>query len=373
MTLAETERHAGWTLSAVAVGLPGSALPRPDAPLSDAVWRVLVQGMRSEHLTGLLLEAVDSGLWPATDEQRAGLLDLHITVLGQTLLLDRTLLDVTRALDEAGIEVRVLKGAAVAHLDYADPGLRAFGDVDLLVRSEDADRLEAVLTGLGARRDQPAARPGFDRKFGKSFTYVLPGGHEIDVHRTFVMGPYGLAVDLDGLWASHAVFSLGEQALTALPDEARILHAAFGAVLSDWPPRLRPRRDLAAMVLDGGHDPERVIALAQSWRAEAVLATAINETWQAFRLADVTGLNAWAQRYQIGSRDRRLLALYRRLDPPYSQLALHSLRLVPGLRDKTTFVSSLVLPSRDFLDRRGMSWPRYVWRGTRRALRRSPT
>ena len=32
-----------------------------------------------------------------------------------------------------GIRSRVLKGPAVAHLDYPDPALRAFGDVDLLV------------------------------------------------------------------------------------------------------------------------------------------------------------------------------------------------------------------------------------------------
>ena len=53
---------------------------------------------------------------------------------------------------------------------------------------------------MGGQRDQPPARPGFDRRFGKSFTYLMPGGVEVDVHRTFVMGPFGLTIELDDLW-----------------------------------------------------------------------------------------------------------------------------------------------------------------------------
>ena len=368
MTVTEAVRAQDWVASAVACGIPGATLPVPDAPLAGPEWAALVQAVRSEHLSGLLLAAIEAGQWPATDEQRDFLWEMHLGVLGQTLFLERTLLAMTDALDAADIETRVLKGPAVAHLDYASPGVRAYGDLDLLVRADDLDRVEEVLSGQGGKRVQPAARPGFDRRFGKSFTYRLADGHEVDVHRTFVMGPYGLAVDLESVWGTHTLFRVGDKSLAALADEARLLHAAFGTVLSDWPPRLRPRRDLAEMVLGGVHDAERVIDLAKQWRAEAVLASAVTTTWESFQIADVTALSEWARHFTIDARDRRLLALYRRPDPPYSQLALHSLGLVPGVRDKAAFVTSLALPSRQFLKQRGTSWPRYIGRGTVRAL-----
>ena len=50
------------------------------------------------------------------------------------LRLERVALDVTADLAAAGIETRLLKGAATARLDYDDPSWRSFGDVDLLVR-----------------------------------------------------------------------------------------------------------------------------------------------------------------------------------------------------------------------------------------------
>jgi hypothetical protein len=369
---ADVAEVGGVTAAAAATGLPGASRVPPQAPLPDDEWDQLLADLIAERLTGLLYAAVADGGWPATDTQRESLLDLHLKVLGSSLLLERTLLHVVEALAAESIEVRVLKGVAVAQLDYAHPAQRAFGDMDLLVRADDAERVGDVLSNLGGRRDQPAARPGFDRRFGKSFTYLLPGAFEVDVHRTFVMGPYGLTIDLDDLWHRGQTFRLGGRDLVAVSPEVRLLHAAYSAVLSNWPPRLRPRRDVAQMVLNGSYHADRVIAMAKSWRAEAVLATAINETWQAFDLADVTALTAWAEHYHLTDQDRRLLSLYRRPDPPYSQLALHSLSALPGLPEKVAFVSALSLPKKEFLQRRGTSLPKYLLRGTRRALRRRP-
>ena len=102
----------------------------------------------------------------------------------------------------AGIGYRVLKGPAVAHLDYADPAQRAFGDVDVLVESTAYDDALGVLAASGARRRYTEVRPGFDRRWGKGACLVAADGTQIDVHRTFVAGPFGLTIDLDELFAA---------------------------------------------------------------------------------------------------------------------------------------------------------------------------
>jgi hypothetical protein len=55
------------------------------------------------------------------------------------------LLAVIDLLTEATIETRVLKGAAVAHLDYSRPAQRSFIDLDILARGEHFDRAEQTL------------------------------------------------------------------------------------------------------------------------------------------------------------------------------------------------------------------------------------
>ena len=96
-------------------------------------------GCGRRRTTGLLLEAVaGTGRPPPTACRTA---PPQTQRLGQSLVLERTLLEVSGELTP-GIPHRVLKGAAVAMLDYPDPTLRAFGDIDLLVRADDCQRLE---------------------------------------------------------------------------------------------------------------------------------------------------------------------------------------------------------------------------------------
>ena len=61
----------------------------------------------------------------------------------------RVVADVASAMTQAGVPFLVLKGAALAHLLYGDPGLRPMRDVDLLIRKADAGRALDVLLRCG--------------------------------------------------------------------------------------------------------------------------------------------------------------------------------------------------------------------------------
>jgi hypothetical protein len=63
----------------------------------------------------------------------------------------RVIADVASAMERAGVPFLVLKGAALAHLVYGDPGLRPMRDVDLLIRKVDAGRALDVLMRRGFR------------------------------------------------------------------------------------------------------------------------------------------------------------------------------------------------------------------------------
>jgi Uncharacterised nucleotidyltransferase len=193
----------------------------------------VLAGVSGHRVTGHMVRALDDGAFAAKNDQQAAALEAHERALAVELPLERLLLTTMCQLDVANIPARVLRGPAVAHTVYLEPGLRSFADVDLLVRREDYDTALALLCARGARRRYQEPRKGFDRRFGKGVCLEIPGGLglEIDLHGTFVAGPFGLAVDTGALFESNTRFVLGGQELYGLDPEARFLDSCYQAAL----------------------------------------------------------------------------------------------------------------------------------------------
>jgi hypothetical protein len=316
-----------------------------------------------------MLNAIIDGTFPVTSEQWQQAEAAHRASMVTALDLEATLLRTVAVFDQAGIDHRVLKGSAVAHLDYSDPAIRSFGDVDLLVRPSQFDAAVEVLTALGHRRKFPEPRRGFDRRFGKGTCLIAQNAHEIDLHRTLAMGPYGVRIDLDTLWRRSSRFELGGRQLSALGAEERFLHACFHAALGDNPSRLASLRDVAQMHLSGRLDPGLTRELISSWEADAVVARALRLAAEALGLEPAGPLASWATEFSPGRRDRRFLAVYGGVTPTYAAKSFAAIRAIPGLRDKAAFVFTLALPDRDYVRQRHEGAIRRWRRGLRQILR----
>ncbi|MGH9297047.1 MAG: nucleotidyltransferase family protein [Acidimicrobiales bacterium] len=361
-------------------GLPG----RPDdgdtvqhryasgQPLSAADWTVFFDETREQRMLGLLAAAVLDDAIAVSDEQATEVHKAHVAALCADLARERELLDVVAVLDRAGLDHRVLKGSAVANLDYASPSLRSFVDVDLLVRAEEWDSAIWSLKEAGWEREFEEPRPGFDRRFIKSMVLkpADPLAGELDLHRTLALGPFGLTVRLADLWQSHEPFSLGGRYLRALPAEQRFLHACFHAALGDLPPRLVPLRDLAEMSLSGRLDMETVFRLAASWRAEAVLRRSVVLAWEVLGLDPAAEILRRCLELEPRARETRALELYLTSRRSYVGLCLAALPVIPGPLDKARYLTALAFPKRDFVASR-YAGNASRWRTAAQALRRS--
>lgn len=356
--------------SVAASGLAGAAGDWPPEPLADDAWSLLMHDVRSGAITGLLADVVDQGLLPVTENQRAEVGQVHTAHLHTCLLLEEHLLATVDLLAGAGVEVRVLKGPAVAHLDYHDPSQRTFGDIDLLVRSHDYDAAVRALVDSGGARRYREVRPGFDRRFGKGACVVAPSGFETDLHRTLVMGPFGLWLDLEAVWSSAQPFRLGGRDLLALGVEGRFLSACYHAALGDSVPRLGQLRDVAQL-LRGAPVPvdvERARAMAGASRGEAVVARAVSLTWDALGLAeDATA--RWARGYRQDWIEARAMRTYLDRNLGYAARSMMALIAVPGWRAKAAFVRALAFPSPSYGAGRHRTRARR-WRTAIRELRR---
>jgi hypothetical protein len=359
-----------------AKGLLHSRLGFPGEPLQLWEWNNLILKVKLQHLAGLLAAAIHDGDLPTTPKQRDEAFSYHASDMQRCLELEADLLLVGDLLDRTGVRYRVLKGPAYAHLDYTNPALRSFVDIDLLIPAEAFDRAVETLIKAGFQRKFTEVRPGFDRRFGKGASFKGPNGREVDLHRTFVMGPFGLTLDLDDVWASAGRFDIAGRQFETLDADQRFLHACYHAAIGDHQTRLVPLRDLAGMLQRprGGVDVERALTFAAEWKSSAVIARAIKLTWNAYALEE-TSLARWAADFSPSDRECRALRSYLDLDMGYAARSYAALHAIPGFRAKAAFAGALVFPSRNYSagrhDGRAQRW----WAAARQivALRKRTT
>lgn len=355
--------HTKTDRAVAAFDLPGeTALPLPRRPLTPTEWSDLIEAASTQGLLGLLLAAITADAFPVTASQAEQARRLATEAVAYCLRLEGELLLADTVLRDLAIPVRVLKGPAAARLDYADPTLRSFVDIDLLIRSADFDAAVAGLSAAGYRRRRPQLREGFDRSFGKAVCFLSPGGIPLDVHRTFITGPFGLKVVLDDVWGPGDRFDVAGRTLSALPTEARLLHACYHAALGDSAPRLVPHRDIAQILLAGTSAAERVHELAGRWQAQAVVATGVSAAWDLLGISTDVALSNWARTYPISAVDAKVLQLHSHAGNSAAK-NLAALSAVAGLRQKGAFLRALVLPERGYIAGRQRTWAAHMMRG----------
>jgi hypothetical protein len=356
-------------MSAAAAAVAAFGLPS-DHDLSSAELGIddLVDECERERLIGLLGRAVREGLLDPADDERERVETALRGWLTHALRVERMLIEVTVTLDRAGIDSRVLKGVALSHTAYSDPADRVFGDVDILVPGGQLRRAAGVLSdAFDAPRAQPELRPGFDDRFGKE-AMIRVGAIEVDVHRTFVEGAYGMTVDLSDLFAPPYRFPLGAHEMDALPQPQRLLHACYAAAFGDWPPRLMSLRDVAQLILKERPHIVDVLTMARGWRAEAVVARAIVTTWDTLCLTMRPPLVEWAFGYEPDRAERLLLAAH---EGPARAFTRHvaAVLVLDGSSDRLAYVRAIAFPQREYLAARGMTLRSHATRAWHRIVR----
>jgi hypothetical protein len=337
-----------WTPALVTAAgrlLPGAAPLDPGDDLGD-----LAGAATTHHLTGPVLAALalDHVALPA--DRVEALRGAHLGAMRWCVQLEARLVEVRRWFDEAGgVDVRVLKGPAVAHLDEPDPTLRSFADLDLLIAPHHLDRAVAALHRHGAVRRIPERRPGFDARFAKGVGTACADGVEIDVHRTLVGRAHGFRIPLGDLFADPEPFEVGGHRFLALSRPHRALHAAYHAVAGSPAPPLRTVRDLGGYLTAPGLGPEVLAPIAERWGGTAVLAEAAALTLATFGPEpgaddDVawSRWRTWLDSVEIDPAETILLARGRRPVPwPVEWTTLREL----GWADRARFCWAVAVPA----------------------------
>lgn len=333
--------------------LPGRSAPEvPEVDPASA--DRLIAAAESTRMLGPLVDAAISGEVELSEEAFERLGERHAAVMAWCVLIEVRLLEVRAWFDAVGgVEHRVIKGPAIAHLDERDPAVRAFADLDLLVAAKDLDRAVRALQGRGAVRPWPERRPGFDRRFAKSVTLSCPDGIEVDLHRTLCDGVHGVRIQTDQLFERSESFDIGGDLVPALTASHRMLHAAYHAVLGSPTPRLLSLRDLARYMTRADLTPDTVAPIARGWRGEAVLVAAVDVTMATLDV-EPPDWSAWRKTVTPDDAENELIASQRREGSSFGRGKLAVLRELPDARTKVAYAAAVVWPTATHLRARGL-------------------
>ena len=316
--------------------------------VDEQAWPRFLSSVTAQRLTGLACAAVEQGALRLSDHHADELIARQRTAMMQTLGLERRLLDVASAFEANGITYLVLKGPVLANAFYPDPAWRPFIDIDVLVHADHWQHACRVLASIGFRRVLPEPRPGFDDHYGKAALHRDGQGFQLDLHRRLVLGPFGLWMDPERLFAEVDRFQLGPRYLPRLDDTALLLHACIHAALGANPPLAIPSRDVVEIVRAGDIDWDRFVDEMGRWRLSVVVDHCARILRSRFEIV-LPDLDDAISRAQVRGSERRALRAYTTERRRSGGLALATLGAIPGIAPKIGYMWDMLMPSRDFL------------------------
>lgn len=128
----------------------------------------------------------------------------HCTVhAAENRLLTEELLRLLRLLDARGITAVPYKGPALAALAYGDISLRRFGDLDLLVRPQDALAARELLLSAGYRDSLTDSQAAAALRSRVTYNYKLVREEDqllVELHWAITSQDHAFPLDLERVW-----------------------------------------------------------------------------------------------------------------------------------------------------------------------------
>ena len=184
------------------------------------------------------LEEALAAIPAATHEQLAADYQRNLC---QSMVAASELLAVLAAFEHEQIRTMPFKGIVLAASAYPDLGMRACGDLDLLICAQDLDRAKAVLRQRGfgpvpaELRGRAPAEPGTDLNHEDTLLRPRDGMIvELRWKLDFIYGRYGRDLGLEWAWQGHQIVQVIGAAVPSMSPEKNLLMLCMHASRHIW-------------------------------------------------------------------------------------------------------------------------------------------
>jgi len=178
----------------------------------------------------------------------------------------------------AGVEALVIKGPVLSLRCYGDPGLRQYGDLDLIVRDKDIQRSTELMISLGYEPSVPLTAiqakkiPG-EYVFRQFSTKLL-----VEFHTEFTFRYHPRPLPVESLFERQARVNIDSHQVPSLSPEDELILICIHGAKHFWE-QLSYIADVAAFVSRQELDWGRVMAAAAEVGGERMLYVGLRLAW----------------------------------------------------------------------------------------------
>jgi hypothetical protein len=201
---------------------------------SGLSWDDVISAAEAQGLSGLLYYHCRRNAVDLPHGVRRTLKGLYLRQRRSVEIKADTLGKIVTSFEGDGIDLFILKGVALSHIVYPEPGLRPSSDIDLYVPSMQIDRAREALSELGFQWQDGGNSPGkaFEEKHLPPATLFVDGDAvKIDLHHHLLKKGRPNRIAHPCPTAAPIVFSVGDGELAArtlgIEDTLRYLSLHF--------------------------------------------------------------------------------------------------------------------------------------------------
>lgn len=215
-----------FTLQCLRARLDPSTLAAAKSLVPGMDWEAWLEASRKEFLTPLLYRVLrDQDIVPPPVEARLKADYLYSARTG--VIRVHALEGILSALDEAGVPVILLKGAALVETIYDNVACRPMADMDLLARREQMPAALSVLTAQGFQASGEETWAGADATFENELQLRKRDVVDllVEIHWSLLNSPhYQHVLPAEWLWDSALPIRVAGVETFVLGPEALLLH-----------------------------------------------------------------------------------------------------------------------------------------------------
>jgi len=189
-----------------------ATLSRRAALVGD--WDALVSQAEAHGVGPLVYAHLRAAGVPVPDDAMRQIRGIYLQHRYRNQLHEKVLCDVVTRFATLGLDLLVVKGAALSHLIYPEPGLRPMSDIDILVKASDSDRVEAAVRELGFRTFSPKG-PVVKKSLPTALLFLDGVRIGLEIHYDLFEPGYAASFRLEDMRGMPLRFAPGKLGLAA--------------------------------------------------------------------------------------------------------------------------------------------------------------
>ncbi len=341
--------NANQTVTQIVGELLREGAPETIDTLTPDLENTVTEYACTRGLAGLIQHAITERNLEFTGANRQKLAESAAQIAARNLHLRHHLERVAKRLNDAGIDVMVLKGMALNHLIYDRLDLRPMTDVDLLFCTDDIAPACCALKEAGCVDGETLLREDFFPRFyyEREFRPVDAPNVKFDVHARLFRPWRYRSVPLESFWDGSTSIAIGGAKVRVPGHEGMLIHlcvhaACHGASRLLWLLDIHRYARRFANEIDWSAFADRAISMKLAWPTLA----AIRAATEAFGATVPETVVSTLESTSAGWADRLALWQAPRDDQhPVARLLVDAL-VGGGAKDQLAYLGALLVPQR---------------------------